>query len=205
MKHAAPRRAPLAVAYRALSSLKPYARNARTHGADQLAKLEASLMEYGWTYPIAVAGDDIIAGHGRLIAAMSLRDKGMVIPGHTDPTTAPTIDLSHLSANQRRAYILADNRLALDAGWDDDLLGQELIALKLDDVDIGTLGFDPLELYELTGDDQYKPPAPAQQPDSGTGYVEQYGVIAICRDAAHQEQVYNELLAAGLNVKVVTT
>ena len=198
-------RAPLVVSYRSLASLKPYARNARTHGAAQIAKLEASLLEYGWTYPIAVAGNDVIAGHGRLAAATALRDKGAGIPGHPDPNQAPVIDLSHLSAKQRRAYTLADNRLSLDAEWNVDLLGEELAALKLDEFDIGAIGFEPLELFKYTGDNAFAPPPLVPPPPSSGGYVEQYGVIAVCRDAKHQEQIYNKLLAEGLNVKVVTT
>ena len=101
--------------------LKPYERNARTHSAEQIAKIAASITEFGFTNPILVdSADGIIAGHGRLEAAKLL--------GLDD---VPVIVLDHLSDAQRRAYILADNRLALDAGWDEGMLAAELAAAEL--------------------------------------------------------------------------
>jgi hypothetical protein len=113
-----------------VADLVPYARNARTHSDAQVARIAASIREFGWTDPILVDGDrGVIAGHGRLLAARKL---GM--------DAVPVIELSHLSEAQKRAYVLADNRLALDAGWDEDLLRVEL-------GDLRGLGFD----LELTG------------------------------------------------------
>src|SRR5579864_4280202 len=95
-----------------IESLIPYARNARTHSHAQVAQIAASIREFGFTNPILVDGEcGIIAGHGRVLAARKL---GM--------SEVPTIELGHLSPAQKRAYILADNRLALNAGWDDDML-----------------------------------------------------------------------------------
>lgn len=100
--------------------LKPYANNARTHSPEQVTKIAASITEFGFTNPILVdSGDGIIAGHGRLMAAQRL---GMV--------EVPVILLDHLTDAQRRAYILADNRLVLDAGWNEDMLAAELADLQ---------------------------------------------------------------------------
>lgn len=122
-----------------IERLRPYEKNPRTHSPEQVAKLVASLREFGFTSPILVDGrDGIIAGHGRLAAARSL---GM--------TEIPVVVLEHLSDAQKRAYIVADNRLALDAGWDFDLLAAELASLKLDDFDLALTGFDGEEIDEL--------------------------------------------------------
>ena len=120
----------LAVNYRPVVALIPYARNARTHSDEQVAQIAASIREFGFTNPILTDGDNgIIAGHGRLLAARKL---GM--------TTVPVIELAGMSEAQKRAYILADNKLAENAGWDRELLGLEL-------GDLGSLGFD----LSLTG------------------------------------------------------
>src|SRR5262252_5498891 len=116
---------PVRVAYRPLDDLVPYARNARTHTPIQLQKLRASLARFGWTTPMLTAGNAMIAGHARLAAAIAMRDAGEPIPNNPDPSRGPTIDLSHLSVADRRAYVVADNRLALDAGWDMELLRAE--------------------------------------------------------------------------------
>src|SRR4029078_2428501 len=106
----------LAVEYRPLVALIPYARNARTHSDEQVAQIAAYIREFGFTNPILVDGEQgVIAGHGRLLAARKL---GM--------TEGPTIELSHLPPAQKRAYVLADNRLALNAGWDEEMLRIEL-------------------------------------------------------------------------------
>jgi DNA modification methylase len=115
---------------RAVSALRPYSGNARTHSKKQIKQIVASIGQFGFTNPVLVSDDnEIIAGHGRVLAAKQI---GM--------TEVPTIRLSHLNANQRRAYVLADNKLALNAGWDQSILAIELQGL----VD---LGFD----VELTG------------------------------------------------------
>lgn len=117
----------------------PYARNPRTHSAEQVAKIAASLVEYGWTNPLLVDGDNgLIAGHGRLAAAHQL--------GFTQ---VPVIELRHLSPTQKRAYVLADNRLALDAGWDEAMLALELIELSEAGVDLTLTGFDDEQVAQL--------------------------------------------------------
>jgi ParB-like chromosome segregation protein Spo0J len=119
--------------------LIPYVRNARTHSADQIAQIAASIAEFGFTNPILIGEDDvIIAGHGRLMAAQQLG-----LP------EVPVIVLDHLSEAQRRALLIADNRLAESAGWDDDLLRAELAALREEEFDLDLLGFDEAALDEI--------------------------------------------------------
>ena len=129
----------LEVEYLPLANLVPYARNARTHSPEQIDQLVASVREFGWTNPVLVdEHGGIIAGHGRVMAAQQM-GMGQV----------PCIRLSHLSETQRRAYVLADNRLALNAGWDDVLLAQELADLQDMNFDLGLLGFDSAEVDKL--------------------------------------------------------
>src|SRR5580704_5842997 len=119
-----------------LATLIPYARNARTHSDAQVAQIAASIREFGFTNPILVDGErGVIAGHGRLLAARKL---GL--------TEVPTIELSHLTPAQKRAYMLADNRLALSAGWDEDMLRIELGDLQVEGFDLALTGFDPGEV-----------------------------------------------------------
>ena len=146
----------LEIKYIPLKRLVPYARNARTHSPGQILKLKASLAEYGWTVPMAVAGSKMIAGHGRLQAALEMAAEGVSIPGNIDPQQGPTVDLSHLSPAQQKAYVLADNRLALDAGWDNELLALEMSDLRLEGFDLALTGF---ELGEL--DAMFAKPRPA--------------------------------------------
>lgn len=117
---------------RPISKLIPYVGNSRTHSDAQVAQIAASIKEFGWTNPILVDGDNtIIAGHGRLLAARKL---GM--------DQVPVIVLDHLTKAQQRALVIADNQLALNAGWNMEMLKAEIADLKLDDFDIDLLGFD---------------------------------------------------------------
>ena len=121
----------LKITYRKVGELIPYARNARTHSQEQIQRIAASIKEFGFTNPILVDGENgIIAGHGRLAAAQLL---GL--------ESVPTIELSGMTETQKRAYILADNKLALDAGWDDDLLKVEIEDLKSVGFDLNLTGF----------------------------------------------------------------
>jgi ParB-like chromosome segregation protein Spo0J len=113
-------------------TLIPYARNTRTHSEAQVAQIAGSIREFGFTNPVLIDGENgIIAGHGRVLAAQKL-GLGKV----------PCIRLSHLTDTQRRAYIIADNKLALNAGWDEELLGLELADLREDGFDLELTGFD---------------------------------------------------------------
>jgi DNA modification methylase len=123
----------------AVTALIPYAKNSRTHDDAQVAQIAASIKEFGWTNPILVDGErGIIAGHGRLMAARKL---GM--------TEVPVIELKDLTPTQKKAYIIADNRLALNAGWDNQMLTIELNELLADKFSLDLLGFNADELNAL--------------------------------------------------------
>lgn len=122
-----------------VADLIPYVRNSRTHSDAQVAQIAASIKEFGWTNPILIDGENgIIAGHGRLLAARKLGQERV-----------PTIELSHLTETQKRAYVIADNRLALNAGWDDQMLALELEELDGGNFDLSLLGFEADELNAL--------------------------------------------------------
>ena len=125
-----------------LDRLKPYAKNARTHSEAQVAQIAASIVEFGFTAPLLVSNDGgILAGHGRLAAAKKL-----------NLDAVPVVVLDHLTPTQRRAYILADNQLALQAGWDQELLAVELADLSAAGFDLALTGFSDEELADLLGD-----------------------------------------------------
>jgi hypothetical protein len=130
------------ILYKKVSDVYPYINNARTHSEGQISQIASSIKEFGFNNPILLDKDNgVIAGHGRLYAAKLL---GM--------EEVPTVYLGHLSEAQKKAYILADNKIALNAGWDFDLLAVELENLKELDFDLSLLGFDDKELKELLGD-----------------------------------------------------
>jgi DNA modification methylase len=149
-----------------IERLKPYERNARTHSAQQVQQVANSIAEFGFTNPILVDGQDgIIAGHARLLAARQL-----------GRLQVPVIVLSHLSEAQKRAYILADNQLALNAGWDDEILRAELQALEAEGFDIDLVGFAADEMKALLEDEPFigeedDVPIPAVIPVSRSGEV----------------------------------
>ncbi len=125
-----------------IDKLVPYAQNARTHSKDQILQLRASMREFGFVNPVLVSKDlTIIAGHGRVIAA---KEEGL--------KEVPCVFVEHLSEIQKKAYIIADNRLALNAGWDMEMLSVELEGLELADFDLELLGFDEGELNKLLMD-----------------------------------------------------
>ena len=176
---------------RPIADLTPYARNSRTHSEAQVAQIAASITEFGFTNPVLVdAEGGIIAGHGRVLAAQSL---GL--------ESVPVLVLDHLSETQRRAYVIADNKLALNAGWDDDALRAEIEALAEGGYDLDLIGFDAGEIEALlgSGDPIGDPPA--------DNYSESFGVVVICRDQAEQQALYERFNAegVGVSVKVVTT
>lgn len=122
-----------------LDELIPYANNSRTHSDEQVAQIAASIREFGWTNPVLIdANGTIVAGHGRVMAARKL-----------NIDSVPCIRLGHLSQAQVRAYVIADNKLALNAGWDEKMLAAELEILKEEDFDIGLTGFTDEELTAL--------------------------------------------------------
>jgi ParB-like chromosome segregation protein Spo0J len=127
------------ITQRKTADLIPYVNNARTHSEQQVLQIAASIKEFGFNSPVLVDGENgIIAGHGRVLAAKKL-----------NLDEVPTIELKHLTKTQKKAYILADNRLALNSGWDNDLLALELGELSDDGFDLDLLGFDVGELEVL--------------------------------------------------------
>lgn len=134
-----------------VSDLIPYARNSRTHSEAQVAKIAASIKEFGFLNPVIIDGKNgIIAGHGRIMAAQKL---GI--------TEVPAVEASHLTDAQRRAYIIADNRLALDAGWDDEMLRVEFAELGDLGFDLDLTGFEPGEVEALQFDSDCETEMPA--------------------------------------------
>ncbi len=122
-----------------IDKLVPYARNARTHSKEQVKQIQASMREFGFINPVIVDKDyNLIAGHGRILAAKEESIKQV-----------PCVFVEHLTGAQKRAYILADNRLAMNAGWDDEMLAVELSDLQGEDFDLDLLGFDTEELDKL--------------------------------------------------------
>jgi ParB-like chromosome segregation protein Spo0J len=136
------------------ANLIPYARNSRTHSEAQIAKIAASIREFGFLNPIITDGKNgIVAGHGRVMAAQKL---GL--------DTLPVIEAAHLTEAQRRAYVLTDNRTALDAGWDNDLLRIELQDLEAEGFDLSLTGFDIEEMTRIFDQPNF---APGTEEDQG--------------------------------------
>jgi ParB family transcriptional regulator, chromosome partitioning protein len=123
------------IEYKKIVDLIPYEKNSRVHTQAQLEQIAASIKEFGFRNPVIVDGDNILAGHGRVEAAKKM---GMV--------EVPTIDASDLNDEQKKAFIIADNKIALNGEWDESLLLKEIEDLKLADFDISVLAFDPSEL-----------------------------------------------------------
>nr|WP_074007556.1 ParB/Srx family N-terminal domain-containing protein [Yersinia aleksiciae] len=129
----------LEIVYKPLNSLIVYAKNARTHSVEQVDEITASIKQFGWTTPILIdERGEVIAGHGRLLAAEQLGIEQV-----------PTITLSGLTEPEKKAYRLADNKLSLNAGWDQDLLTLELSDLLAEKFDLGLTGFSPEEIDQM--------------------------------------------------------
>ena len=147
----------LKVEYKKIKELIPYCNNSRTHSDEQVLQIASSIKEFGFTNPVLIDEQGgIIAGHGRIMAAQKLK-----------MDEVPTITLSDLSEAQKKAYIIADNKLALNSGWDDELLKIELEQLKELDFDLGLIGFsdDELALLMLGEDD---PASSDDKPSDGS-------------------------------------
>ena len=182
----------LQIHYRPVESLIPYARNAKQHTDTQVAQIAASIREFGWGAPILVDGkNNVIAGHGRLLAARKL---GM--------SEVPVVPMDHLTDIQRRALILADNKIGENASWEDELLGLELAELQSSGFDLGITGFSPDEWDALiTGDtgndgltDEDQVPEVTENPISRAGDVWLLGEHKVlCGDATKAED-YKALL-----------
>ena len=188
---------PRSIALWPVDQLRPYERNPRTHGHHQIQKLKASLIEFGWTNPILISNDGgILAGHGRLVAA---RELGIDL--------VPVIELSHLTAAQQRAYVIADNRLALDAGWDEELLTAELHALDVEGFDLAATGFEIDELYGLLEEESAAEVTAPQPPDDPVSQPGDLWVLGnhrlLCGDSS--DPVSIDRLLGGAMIHLVNT
>jgi len=183
-----------------VEKLVPYARNPRTHTDEQINEIADSILEFGWTNPILIDRDSgIIAGHGRLFAAQKL---GLNV--------VPVIELTHLDEVQRRAYLIADNKLALNADWDETLLTEELKALEESDFNLELTGFTEEELsVYLTGDkpdghDEPQAPEPMDEPVSWASDLWILGDHRLmCGDSSKSEDV--DTLLDGAEIHLVNT
>jgi DNA modification methylase len=195
---------PTQIELRSVRALLPHARNSRTHSDEQVAQVAASIREFGWTNPILVDGDGVvIAGHARLLAARKL---GM--------EEVPVIVLAHLTPAQKRALVIADNKLALNAGWDEEMLRSEVAALQEDGFDLDLVGFSDEELrtlladHALGGEDdagEDEIPETPVNPVSRPGDVWVIGrhrlICGDCRDAATVSRLLN---GARVNVAITS-
>lgn len=160
----------LKIEYKKIEDLIPYVNNTRTHSENQVAQIASSIKEFGWTNPILLDGENgIIAGHGRLMAAQKLNE-----------TEVPTIQLHGLSETQKKAYIIADNKLALNAGWNDELLKLELAGLKDAGYDLSLMGFnaDELKAFEPVNEglvDEDQVPEVHEEPKTKLGDIYKLG------------------------------
>jgi len=172
--------------WREIATLIPYARNSRTHSDEQVAQIAASIKEFGWTNPILVDGDNgIIAGHGRIAAARKL--------GHTQ---VPVIELAELTDAQKKAYIIADNRLALNAGWDNEMLKLEFDELAELGFDLELTGFSLDEIEALNPEvvegltDEDSVPQAPEEPKTKVGDIYQLGNHRLmCGDSSSQNDI----------------
>lgn len=177
---------------KSVDELIPYSKNARTHSQSQVAQIAASIIEFGFTNPVLIDGEKgIIAGHGRLMAAKKLGLKEV-----------PVVVLDHLSETQKKAYIIADNKLAENAGWDEEILASELADLKNEDFNLDLIGFEDQELekifanlYEKENEQEEEIPEVEEKPISKSGDVWILGKHKlICGDSTDQK-TYQTLLS----------
>ena len=180
----------LKITYKPVADLIPYARNSRTHSDAQVAQIAASIKEFGWTNPVLLDGDNgIIAGHGRVMAAQKLGE-----------TQVPTIELGHLNPNQKRAYIIADNKLALNAGWDEQMLALEIQDLKDVGYDLELLGFDLNELHSIDDNDDEK-----DEKEINSPIDENRNLLMIeCKGERELEVLFEEMQQRGFECKILS-
>lgn len=176
------------IIYKNVKDLIPYVNNTRTHDEKQVKQIAASIKEFGWTNPILTGEDnDIIAGHGRLLAAEKLGIEEV-----------PVIVLKGLTEAQKKACIIADNKLALNAGWDEDLLKIEIDGLKELDFDIDILGFDIDELNFGINSEEKKEPN-----DLSDSISETFEIVIELNNENEQEELYNRLTKEGYKCRVL--
>jgi len=187
----------------AVEPLAPYARNSRTHSPEQIKQIEDSIRRFGFVGVLGYDADGLAIGHGRRLAALNMWARGEVVPGpgKREPIPEgflPAIDITGLSEAERRALIIADNQLALNADWDREILSSEMAALSAMDFEMPLLGFDPKELDKLLGSgagagDPDDVPEPAE-PISIAGDLWTLGDhLLLCGDATEFDQVWKVL------------
>jgi hypothetical protein len=205
-----------AIQLRQVEDLTPDPRNARTHSPEQIAEIVASIRRFGWTNPI-LADDLIRAGHGRRAAAQVIYGEGgriYMAPGEDRGGTllpdgaVPVIGCEGWTDEERRAYALADNRIAENAGWDIEILTGELDALAAVDFDMAPLGFGADALVDMGGGDAgtgSTRKTGGTENDSDYQHVDQFAVIVKCASEGEQESCFNSLreIYGAENVKVV--
>lgn len=187
----------LQIEYRSLRSLIPYCKNARTHSAEQIALIKSSLVRLGWVNAMTIADQGMISGHGRLKAALELAAEGVPIPRNDNPWEGPVVDVSYLSDTDRAAHVIADNQLALMAGWDEELLSEEMGWLREEGFDLSLLGFDDHDLARLlSGTAPGDGPDPDDTPETPVHPVSQPGDVwtlgphrLVCGDSTDPEAV----------------
>ncbi|TMI98455.1 MAG: DNA methylase [Alphaproteobacteria bacterium] len=188
------------VELRLAASLVPYARNARKHSDAHVHEVAAAIVEFGWTNPI-LADDVIRAGHARQKAALLIYGQGKTIrlPSGAELPKGfvPVIDCTGWTDAQKRAYVLADNKLTENADWDTELLKVELEELKVADFNLAAIGFGKGELKALFGD--------GDEDDAGAGFeIEpQYQILIECRDEAHQVELLTKLDGDGITCRAL--
>ena len=171
-----------------IEDLIQYANNARTHSDEQVLQIASSIKEFGFTNPVLLdEKDGVIAGHGRIMAAKLLK-----------MDEVPTITLSGLSEAQIKAYIIADNKLALNAGWDEELLKLEIEALQEMNFDIDLLGFNSDELKDIL-DAEFKE---VEKELKEQNYEEKTEIIIECENELQQEELFYKLTNEGYRCRV---
>jgi len=196
----------ITVELRAAADLKPSRTNSRVHSDEQVDQIVASINTFGWTKPVLADGDELVAGHGATQAALRIYEGGGSIRMAGSGTVlaagmVPVLDCVGWTEEQRRAYVIADNRIAENSTWDESLLKAELLFLEDEGFDLGLTGFDGDALEAALG--KAAPDEIEDAPESS--YKEQYGVIVICEDSGAQQRAYDKLAGLGYSVKVVVT
>lgn len=170
----------------ATADLLPYVNNSRTHSPEQVEQIAISMREFGWTAPIIVDDENmVLAGHGRLMAAKKLKME-----------QCPVVRASNLSPAQKKAYVIADNKLAENSGWDKELLGAELAFLQEQEFDLAVLGFDATELADLMGLGE-------EAEDESEQLAHEYAIIINCENEGQQLALLDELEERGMKCRAL--
>ncbi len=174
---------------RKITDITGYDKNARTHSKEQIQQIADSIKNFGFNDPIEIDDKNVIlSGHGRLAAAIKL---GM--------DEVPTIQHNHLSDTQRKAYILAANKIALNSAWDNELLKGEFLDLQSDDFDLSLTGFSDDEISVLLDEDIIK-----DKQSNEEDYSAVFEIIIECNDEDEQELLFNRLQAEGLKCRILS-